>query len=1084
MRKHLQYTCALILGYTALHAQDAYLVEAEDFQFKGGWQTEQKMLRVFSGKTAAADALTVIKLNRAGNYNVWVKAADYPHDKPGTRLFRLLVNEQAMEESGKHGHEGFFWEKAGTIQLDTDETVLRLQDTRRNFGRCDAIMFTIADADPNKTDLHAVKARTILKTATSSTAAASEAASVSPQAKVMAAIGNEKIRLQFVESTDKKIVSLAAIRKSGEWITTDATHEANRIFLLWSAEPQISFGSFFPSWRGSSGTSSFTSRGKTFTMQEASQLLNPFFSGQLLACTAVNVQKINDHTLAVQYKTADGQTITGNWQLQAQHLQLTLQYTPAQNGYYSFAVTALQGTAPDNVTNIQVPPMFQYHRFPEGPVMVPSAMMPQPLAIMETSDLTTYITAAPATYPLDWAEAFTSRAGFAIRNEHNAAQPVAFAPVLGLADSKMAAGKTFSRAFIIGAVSTSWQDALAYISDSIFQVRDYRQQQNVSLTEAAFNIIDLIKNDAAAGWDPALKGFYDIEADPRLRPTVVQAAPLAVISAAVLGKDEDLYIRRALPTIEYTLSRSGFRWANGVAGTAFNKDKKSLLFSPFGSQFTTAYYEGVYQLLQEANPWLKKIALPDNALRPAKGYSVVVPVWTQALAAYRLTKDKSWLDAAMRGADTFLTKEVYGHPVTPLSKVPFYNTSFYANWWELPDLYETTGNNAYLKAAEAAAFQTIAGIRSYPVIENKSQLIHPHNEYTGNTTMWWKGGVKYRLGFPRTPGDVQEKQVPQSLVSPVGLGFEQPFTFFDPGKLVRHVFMSSWAPHLLRLFQYDHRSIFETYARNAVIGRFTNYPGYYATGFTDITLQPDFPYKGPDVSSIYYHHIPPHLAFTLDYLVTNAIQRSAGKVQFPYSKQDGFVWFNNRIYGGGKGQVMDDKEVSLWMKKGLIQVDNPAINYLTAISAKNFWVILTNEAQTPQTGSITLGKDAPVQGSKQVRLDAKGFTAIAFPLTGKNVAKKITPVKDGMQVIDMGAGIGRFYAFRIRSPFGWDSIFGFLESLQPDGTTVTVTINQTEEMKTAYPFEWSFHPLGMQDNAVIKVMIHTKGKTTEKEIVF
>ncbi|WP_315817135.1 hypothetical protein [Paraflavitalea speifideaquila] len=93
-----------------------------------------------------------------------------------------------------------------------------------------------------------------------------------------------------------------------------------------------------------------------------------------------------------------------------------------------------------------------------------------------------------------------------------------------------------------------------------------------------------------------------------------------------------------------------------------------------------------------------------------------------------------------------------------------------------------------------------------------------------------------------------------------------------------------------------------------MIGRFTNYPGYYATGFTDITLQPDFPYKGPDVSSIYYHHIPPHLAFTLDYVITEAMQRSNGKVQFPYGKQDGFVWFNNRVFGGGKGTIMDDKK--------------------------------------------------------------------------------------------------------------------------------------------------------------------------------
>lgn len=1103
MKKNIPYTCLLLLGSLAVHAQDSYLVEAESFQFKGGWQTEKAdghtILRVYSGKVAAADALTVIRIHKAGTYSVWVRSPDYPTNKPGTRLFKVYVNEKAMEkESGQHGKDGYYWEKAGTAALESGENVLRLKDTRHNFGRCDAILLTNTDADPNNRALQPAKAAIVKMNATATTLPVSNDLSVQKDAPVIAAITNKKMRLQFVETDDKKIVAVTAIRKNNEWVTLDAAHEANRIFLLSAEEPQINFGSFFPSWKGSLGSSSFSSKGKKYSVQEPTQLLNPFLAGKLSACAATSVQQTNDHTLTVNYETADGQIIKGTWQLSpgAQHLQLTLQYAPAQTGYYSLAVAAFHGIDPAEVTNIQVPPMLQYQRLPEGPVMLPSAMMPQPLAIMENKMLSSFITAAPATFPLDWAQSNTSRAGFSIRNAKNAVQPVAFSPVLGLADSKIPAGQAIRRSFIVGAIAAPWQDALEYISDSIFRVKDYRKQENVSLTEAAFNIIDLLKNDTASGWAPALKGFYDIEADPKIRPTVVQAAPLAVISAAVIGRDEALYISRALPTIEYTLSRSGFRWANGIAGTLFNKDKKSLALSPFNSQFTTAYYEGLNQLLQDANPWLKHIALPDKAIRDAKGYSVKIPAWTQELAAYRLTGERRWLDAAKKGAQAFLANDVYGEHTAPLSKQPFYNTSFYANWWDLPDLYDVTGDSIYLKAAVAAAFHTLAGVRTYPLVGDKMQTIHPKNVYNGNTTMWWKGGEKYRLGFPRKDNDAPEKQVPQSVVSPVGLGFEQPFTFFDPGKLVRPVFMSSWAPHLLRLSATSHGKIFETYARNAVIGRFTNYPGYYATGYTDIPMHANFPYNGPDVSSIYYHHIPPHLAFTLDFILTSAIQRAAGKVNFPYGKQDGFVWFNNRIYGGGKGQVFDDKAVSLWMKKGLIQLDNPAVNYVTAISEKYFWVILTNEAQDAQTCNIILGDEVPVaenaagtvypggtKAGKQVTLDAKGFAAIAFPLSGKRSARKITPVKNGMQSIDFGPGIGKFYAFRIRSPFGWDSVFGYFEAIQSEGAVASFTINHTEEIKNAYPYEWSYHPLDMKDDAVIKIVVRTKsGRTFEKVV--
>lgn len=1103
MRKRITYTYMMLLGCLTARAQDSWLVEAEDFQFKGGWQVEQTagrtILRVFSGKVAAADALTVININRAGNYAVWVRSPDYPADKPGTRLFSLYVNEQAMpQESGQHGKDGYHWEKAGTAVLESGENVLRLKDTRRNFGRCDAILLTNTGADPNNQDLKPVKAVIVKKDAASTSPMTNDPVVVQKNAHVIAAITNEKIGLRFVENANKKIVAITDIRKDNEWITPDVTHESNRIFLLNADDPQINFGSFFPSWKGSLGSSSFTSKGKTYAVQEPSQLLNPFLAGRLNLCEATAVQQMNDHALAVNYRTADGQIIKGIWQLSAgaQHLQLTLEYAPSQSGYYSFVVTAFQGIDPASVTNIQLPPMFQYQRLPEGPTMLISAMMPQPLAIMENKVLSAFVTAAPSTYPLDWAQSYTSRAGFSIRNERNAVQPVAFAPVLGLDDSKVAAGQSIRRSFVIGAAAAPWQDALAYISDSIFRVTDYRRQEKVSLTEAAFNIIDLIRNDSASGWAPALKGFYDIEADPKIRPTVVQAAPLAVVSAAVIGKDEALYVSRALPTIEYTLSRSGFRWANGIAGTLFNKDKKSLVLSPFNSQFTTAYYEGLYQLLQEANPWLKNIALPDNAVRAAKGYSVNVPAWSQELAAYRLTKDQKWLNAARRDADTFLAKEVYGRHTQPLSKQPFYNTSFYANWWDLPDLYDVTRDSVYLRAAEAAAFHTLAGVRTYPLAEDKMQTIHPGNIYDGNTTMWWKGGEKYRLGFPRQKNDAPEKQVPQWLVSPVGLGFEQPFTYFDPGKLVRPVFMSSWAPHLLRLSGSHYGKLFGTYARNAVIGRFTNYPGYYGTGYTDITMQPDFPYKGPDVSSIYYHHIPPHLAFTLDFIITSAMQRSAGQVHFPYGKQDGFVWFNNRIFGGGKGKIFDDKDVSLWMKKGLAQLDNPAVNYVTAISEKYFWIILMNEASETQTCNITIGNEVPVAGSvmgtsypgstkagRHVTLDAKGFAAIAFPLSGKQSNRKIAPLKNGMQVIDFGPGIGKFYAFRIRSPFGWDSVYGYFESIESEGATASVTINHTEETKNTYPYEWSYHPLNMKESAAIKIQVKTKsGKTIDRSI--
>ncbi len=99
--------------------------------------------------------LTVIRIQQAGTYFVWTRSADYPADRPGTRLCQLYVNEQPMEESGRHGKEGYYWEKVGQVTLPAGETVVRLSDSKGNFARCDAALLTQTDVDPNTQQLTA-----------------------------------------------------------------------------------------------------------------------------------------------------------------------------------------------------------------------------------------------------------------------------------------------------------------------------------------------------------------------------------------------------------------------------------------------------------------------------------------------------------------------------------------------------------------------------------------------------------------------------------------------------------------------------------------------------------------------------------------------------------------------------------------------------------------------------------------------------------------------------------------------------------------------------------------------------------------
>ncbi|WP_233509579.1 hypothetical protein [Pedobacter chinensis] len=1106
--------------------QEKCLVLGTDFQFKGKWFTEVNregingsILRFLEGELdVTSDALTVLNVGKPGRYAVWIRTPDF-ETSPRTRLFQLSVGNAKLKKAGGHGKPGYAWEHLGYADLKQKEVLLRLHNF--NFGRCDAILF-MQDSTINPNNLDKKTLLSWKKLPVEQEVFTDEKKNTTPSLrlndtdKVIAQIENEVMRIQFLTTgtNQSAIACRTAIKKDGQWKQPMGTKiEDHGVFLISSDTTAIRYNKYYPTWDSQTPKAYFVFNDQKHAVHKTGDDFNPFEAGNLSEAIPIAAKTVDKQMIEVQYVTRNGSTITGLWSLLPGqlHIRLRLICKTARPGYYSMGVAAFQPIAQDELENVLMAPMFQFKRLSDGPQMMITAMMQQPVTIVSSKTpqgtVSSYVAAAPELFKKDWGSVDYAPAGFTLKNHNNQIQPVMFSPVLGMSDSKYRAGELIDRQFVIGVAPGNWDMAMDDVSKEVFEVRDYRKQEQLSLTDAVFNMIELFKNDNAAGWAAQLKGFYDIEGDPTTAPTVVNATPLLNVALSVLQNDEDFYIKRSLPTIEFTLSRSGYRWAIDIVPTAFNATRKTLEMNPLTSQFTTSYYVGLDHLLNGLNPWIKAIALPGDSLRTAKGYSTDFHSWNQALWAYRLTGQAKWLQLAKKDADLFIQRKIYSNTNNVLSHIPFYNTTFYAPWWDLLDLYESTKDTKYLKAAEYGAYFTIAGIRSYPKVNDTLQTIHQGNRYDGVTRIWWKGNEPYRLGFPRKKDDVLEKKVPEWLVSPVGLGLEQPSTYFTrvKGQTVHPVFMSSWAPHLLRLFQYVNKPIYETYARNAVIGRFTNYPGYYSTGFTDVHMAPDFPYKGPDLSSIYYHHIPPHLAFSLDYLITETMQRANGNVMFPYSKQEGFVWFNNRIYGGGKGKVFGDSEVVLRMHKELVTVQNPGINYVTAVSDKNFWILLSSEVDSEQKVAVQWNKAANAQkegtalgyenngqsaalnfkeSKLEVTVPAKGFKAIAVPLAAAPVVAKYSPVKEGMKVFDLGAPWGRIYLFRIRSPFGWDTCYGFAETAPLKNHSVTVTCNKNVQQINQYPYEWSFSKLPMGENLTLELIFKSDdGKTKSKKIV-
>ena len=249
----------------------------------------------------------------------------------------------------------------------------------------------------------------------------------------------------------------------------------------------------------------------------------------------------------------------------------------------------------------------------------------------------------------------------------------------------------------------------------------------------------------------------------------------------------------------------------------------------------------------------------------------------------------------------------------------------------------------------------MTGVWTQPSVKEGEVVIHPGGYCHGDKMhlLLARGGENSRLGWPRQAGDTPERQVPAWLVSNAGLSFEQfaTYTYRDNGG--RMIFQVPWASAFLRLAHYTGERQFETYARNAVVGRFGNYPGYYYTTFTDLMSKPRFPYDGPDMSFIYYHHIPVHLSWTLDYLVSEAKLLSQGRIEFPALRQFGYAFFDNLVYGHQPGEVMGEKEMWLWFDRDLLELDNPQINHLTAQNGKTFAVMLMNANRVAEKVTLT-----------------------------------------------------------------------------------------------------------------------------------
>jgi len=1114
---------AAVFSACGIASAQTILIEAEDFQFPADW-VKSKLFKEegLNCNTSTASPLTVVEIKDGGLYSVWANGIDYAENAPGSRSYKVVVDGKALPNpSGKHGKEGLCWEKLGELELTPGEKIIQLKRVG-NYARCDAIIFT-KDSAFNPNDGKFARSK-ITKTPIN---VEYKVTSDFPELAALTDIKNPKIvqiknadyKLIFTQKKDEKgelcFERSAEVLKDGKWVKL-APFKDELLFMLYSKECKMNDGTYFVSWPKSNAKATAIINGKNVPIDLAP--VNPYTVGVATALRPISVRIETPLKLVAEYSNGVQATFTLPEKGQAVRMDVSAEIRDA--GYYSFGMKTFNEHPKNDIEASFLPTVYQGKRLMSDVKIITDKLASQPLAMLQVKDggiaVVSGAVANPEFLPFEWSSLGCSRYGLSLASPQNFAQAAIFRPVLGGKDSLKKSGEKLEASWFLINIAGDWRDALAYANEKIFAGAALREPYDTSLSDAIANIAAYLKDGVHSGWSARHKARWNIEGED----LATLAAPLSEISVAVLTDDEEYYKNIALPSLEYTISRASVHFST-IIDTNDGYGKALYRLTVPSESRSGDYYASVDALLGRNNPWIYEFALDANGKPVRRGGAGTD--WTYLFGYYLVNPTPELLGEIKTMCDKWIAssfdKKWSGDP----NMVNFINVSLYPYWWYLPDLYEVTGDKKYLDFAEQGAFYSLSSLWSFPTPPAGEVVINEGDWVGGVTTEWWHGSERFRVGYDTQKAFlkilraadskaikggfiVPQKKVDAMKVSRIGMGIEQHSTYIGGSS---NILMPSWAPEMLKVYQYTNRDIIMKYSRHTMVGRFANFLGYYFRDFTDIQHDPDYPVVGPDITSFYYHHAPCHFGQTLDYFMAQIEIASNNKIKFPHLRQQGYVWFTDRIYGI-PGKVFDEENCRPLIDKAAVRPDSAKVSTLVARGKNSIWVILYNDTGKPVNSIIKLDAVAhamrgaktqnavelyDAKGVKQtksyafnsdmdVKIPALGLVALRVPAEDYDsyIANKPLP-KEGSHFVQKGiaAGWGDLHVFRIRGPFGKDSVYAILTGgFEKKDSSISLSVNGAAVKTSQYPFEATIYPLSQDEDLTVSVSVVESGKVVGK----
>ncbi|WP_257668883.1 hypothetical protein [Parapedobacter tibetensis] len=620
--------------------------------------------------------------------------------------------------------------------------------------------------------------------------------------------------------------------------------------------------------------------------------------------------------------------------------KLRFDFQAKKEGWYSVGYTGAPAKALEEVKEIWQPLIWQEKRFPDKPYLTLAFRCPIPSALVQLGDRTIGVLASPEEFPFDPLPVMqNSRFGVAVRNDEGKAQPQLWAPVLGGEGSAMKSGDRFEFTCLLPAIQQSLTYTYEHIAREAFGFRAFRKNEISSMNQVIERMTDYALSHYAWFID-SLKGCAYSTDVPGAVKNVSSLNPLNI---ATVTDNPRMFEERAYPTMEYMLSREKF---------LFSLDKEQKIQNPSrklaGPVAPISELTALYTVFGKSNPFLLLLAKEEFGNSRVRNLDVVESSdnWINAMYLYRATGNERYLKNAINGADQYI-KDRVGKKQRgfddPFAGGYFFWPAFTNRWIELLELYEITQNQAYLKAAHDGARHYAQFCWMAPAVPDNMVTVNQG----GKAPMYWylKSKGHKQMYFP-------EETVPAWRVSEIGLTAESSGT--SSGH--RAIFMANYAPWMLRLGYYSNDTFLQEIAKNAIVGRYRNFPGYHMnTARTTAYEKADYPLRPHEelsVNSFHYNHIMPMISMLLDYLVTDAYVKSDGQIDFPSEYIEGYAYLQNKMYGHYPGKFEGESGVQLWMPSGLLEIDQMELNYISARKDNKLYLAFMNQSDQSVSAQV------------------------------------------------------------------------------------------------------------------------------------